>query len=170
MTTGGEGGMITTNRRDLWDSIWSYKDHGKSYDLVFKTTHPPGFRWLHEKFGTNYRLTEMQSAIGRIQLKRMKDWTIKRDKNAKILTSAIKEFSCIRLPIIPKNLTHAWYKFYTYIRPERLKNGWDRNRIITEINNSGFPAFQGSCSEIYLERCFKSAGINLPRNCLFLKY
>ena len=159
MTTGGEGGMITTNRKDLWDSIWSYKDHGKTYDSVYKKVHPPGFRWLHEKFGTNYRLTEMQSAIGRIQLKRMDKWTLQRQRNAKLLTNAIKDFSCVRIPTLAENLTHAYYKFYLFIRPERLRKGWNRNRIINEINNKGFPAFQGSCSEIYMEKCFKNANL-----------
>ena len=70
MTTGGEGGMVTTNHKSLWEKIWSYKDHGKSYDAVYERNHPEGFRWLHESFGTNGRMTEMQAVIGRIQLKK----------------------------------------------------------------------------------------------------
>jgi dTDP-4-amino-4,6-dideoxygalactose transaminase len=76
MTTGGEGGMVTTNDEALWRTMWSYKDHGKSYEAVYERQHPPGFRWLHESFGTNWRMLEMQAAIGRIQLKRMSDWTV----------------------------------------------------------------------------------------------
>ena len=75
MTTGGEGGMVTTNDKELWSKMWSYKDHGKSYDAVYHREHAPGFRWLHESFGTNWRMMEMQAVIGRIQLKRMPEWT-----------------------------------------------------------------------------------------------
>ncbi|MFA0697837.1 DegT/DnrJ/EryC1/StrS family aminotransferase, partial [Vibrio sp. 10N.222.49.C9] len=67
MTTGGEGGMVTTNDKALWSKMWSYKDHGKSFDAIYNREHPPGFRWLHESFGTNWRMTEMQAVIGRIQ-------------------------------------------------------------------------------------------------------
>ena len=75
MTTLGEGGMVTTNSKKLWKSMWSYKDHGKSYDAVYKKNHPEGFRWLHESFGSNYRMTEIQAAVGRIQLEKMSKWT-----------------------------------------------------------------------------------------------
>ena len=80
MTTGGEGGMVTTNSKELWSKMWSYKDHGKSFDAIYNREHPPGFRWLHESFGTNWRMTEMQAVLGRIQLTRMSDWTAKRTK------------------------------------------------------------------------------------------
>jgi dTDP-4-amino-4,6-dideoxygalactose transaminase len=71
MTTGGEGGMVTTNDRELWSKMWSFKDHGKSWEAVYEREHAPGFRWLHESFGTNWRMMEVQAVIGRIQLRRM---------------------------------------------------------------------------------------------------
>ena len=74
MTTGGEGGMVTTNYKDLWSKMWSFKDHCKNWEAVYEREHPPGFRWLHNSFGTNWRMTEMQAAIGRVQLKRMPEW------------------------------------------------------------------------------------------------
>ena len=67
MTTGGEGGMVTTNDQGLWSVMWSFKDHGKSWEAVYERDHPPGFRWVHDSFGTNWRMTEMQAAIGRIR-------------------------------------------------------------------------------------------------------
>ena len=82
MTTGGEGGMVTTQDETLWHKMWSYKDHGKSHKAVYEREHPPGFRWLHESFGTNARMLEMQAAIGRIQLKRMAQWHERRKQNA----------------------------------------------------------------------------------------
>jgi len=154
MTTGGEGGMVTTNSKELWSTMWSYKDHGKSFDAIYNREHPPGFRWLHESFGTNWRMTEMQAAIGRIQLTRMSDWTAKRQKYAAALDKAANEFECVRLVIVPNYSEHAEYKHYMFIRPEYLAQGWDRDRIVNEIVERGVPCFQGSCSEVYLEKAF----------------
>jgi dTDP-4-amino-4,6-dideoxygalactose transaminase len=172
MTTGGEGGMVTTNDRDLWSVMWSYKDHGKSWEAVYERKHPPGFRWLHESFGTNWRMIEMQAAIGRIQLGGMADWTDKRGANAKTIADALKPFAeeggLIRLPKFScascsettcnKGCLHAYYKFYAYVRPENLKPDWSRDRIVEEITARGVPCFQGSCSEVYLERAFDGTG------------
>lgn len=154
MTTGGEGGMVTTNSRDLWSKMWSYKDHGKSYDAIYKREHPPGFRWLHESFGTNWRMTEMQAVIGRIQLTRMNDWTAKRQAYGTELDKLASEFDCIRLVEVPEYSEHAEYKHYMFVKPELLADGWDRDRIVNEIVERGVPCFQGSCSEVYLEKAF----------------
>lgn len=160
MTTGGEGGMVTTNDADAWSFMWSYKDHGKSWDGVFKTAHPPGFRWVHDSIGTNWRMTEMQAAIGRIQLGRMADWTRLRTAHADRLLARLRPFATeagpLRIPCAePEDgLTHAYYKLYVYVRPENLAPGWSRDRIIAEINAQGVPCYQGSCPEIYLEKAF----------------
>lgn len=154
MTTGGEGGMVTTNDKELWSKMWSYKDHGKSYDAVYNRQHPPGFRWLHESFGTNWRMTEMQAVIGRIQLKRMADWTAKRQANAARLEAVLKQFDCIRTVEVPDYIQHAQYKYYAFVKPEKLAEGWTRDRIVDELNAAGVPCYQGSCSEVYLEKAF----------------
>ncbi|MFT6987784.1 MAG: dTDP-4-amino-4,6-dideoxygalactose transaminase [Psychromonas sp.] len=154
MTTGGEGGMVTTNSKELWSTMWSYKDHGKSFDAIYNREHPPGFRWLHESFGTNWRMTEMQAAIGRIQLTRMADWTAKRQANAKQIDDSLIGLSIVRLVDVPKYCEHAEYKHYLFVQPEFLKTDWSRDRIINEIIVKGVPAFQGSCSEVYLEKAF----------------
>lgn len=163
MTTGGEGGMVTCNDYDLWTRMWSYKDHGKSWDAVYERAHAPGFRWVHESFGTNWRMLEVQAAIGRIQLKRMADWTAKRTENAGRLAEAMAPFSGPDGPVrVPRLETaahaegsrHAYYKFYAYVRPENLASGWSRDRIANEIVARGIPAMQGSCSEVYLEKAF----------------
>ena len=165
MTTGGEGGMVTTNDKELWAKMWSFKDHGKSYDSIYSREHPPGFRWVHESFGTNWRLTEMQSAIGRIQLKRMPDWTRIRGEHAAKLVHVCREFNCIRLPLIPDYIQHANYKFYAFIVPDQLKEGWSRDKILEELNVNGVPAMQGSCSEVYLEKAFDGK-LFKPKNSL----
>jgi len=167
MTTGGEGGMVTTNDENLWRKMWAYKDHGKSYAAVYETEHPPGYRWLHESFGTNWRMTEMQAVLGRIQLTRMPDWTAKRTANAQAILDACAKWeakgylSVPRLEQTPEfaDCTHAYYKLYVYVQPENLPAGWSRDRIIAEINALKVPCFSGSASEVYLEKAFDDTGL-----------
>lgn len=154
MTTGGEGGMVTTNDKELWSRMWSYKDHGKSWDAVYERAHPPGFRWLHDSFGTNWRMMEIQAVIGRRQLRRMAEWTRLRTANALSLVDAFDKCPALRIPLPSPEIKHAWYKFYTFVRSEALAEGWGRDRIMAEINNLGVPCYSGSCSEVYLERAF----------------
>lgn len=162
MTTGGEGGMVATKNKDLWSKLWSLKDHGKSYDAVYSAndTKPgPSFKWLHESFGTNWRMTEMQAAIGRIQLRKLKSWVEKRRHNAEILTQAFINIPAFRVTMPPEDVYHAFYKYYVFLRPEMLKAGWDRERVIVAINELGIPCFTGSCSEMYLEKAFDTDGL-----------
>ena len=168
MTTGGEGGMVTCNDEALWKRMWSIKDHGKGYDIVHAPTGHPGFRWLHEGFGTNWRLTEMQSAIGMIQLRRMAAWSDARQRNAGILQSHLQDLAddhgSVRLPAYhyddcngicqAMGCRHAWYRFYLFVRQANLKGGWSRDRIVATLQEAGVPCMQGSCSEIYRERAF----------------
>ncbi|WP_026879222.1 DegT/DnrJ/EryC1/StrS aminotransferase family protein [Ignatzschineria larvae DSM 13226] len=154
MTTGGEGGMVTTNDEQLWKKMWAFKDHGKSYDAVYHKEHAPGFRWLHETFGTNWRMTEMQAVIGRIQLQRMPEWHQARLKNATQIWETARQLPALRVPELPTEITHAAYKCYCFVRPEQLKEGWSRDRIIEAMIAKGVPTFSGSCSEVYLEKAF----------------
>lgn len=158
MTTGGEGGMVTTDDGALWRAMWEYKDHGKSFEAVYERAHPPGFRWLHESFGTNWRMLEVQAVIGRIQLKRMAEWTAMRTRHATALRDAARPYAAVRVPDFSHHeaarSAHANYKCYFYTRPERLTHGWTRDRIIDSVQNAGVPCYQGSCSEVYLERAF----------------
>ena len=155
MTTGGEGGMITTNDTALWRKIWSYKDHGKNYDTVFNQQHPPGFRWLHESFGTNLRMTEMQAAIGRIQLRKLKDWIAQRRNHANLLTKRFLRLPALRVTQPDATIKHSYYKYYVFVKPDKLKLNWSRDRIIEAITAENIPCFSGSCSEIYLEKAFQ---------------
>lgn len=159
MTTGGEGGMLTTNDEAIWEKAWAYKDHGKSYDSVFHKKHSPGFRWLHDSFGTNWRMTEMQAAIGRVQLRKMPKWTAIRRRNAAMLTAGFAKIPALRVLEVPEEFGHAYYKYYVFVRPEKLREGWDRDRIMNAVAAEGIPCFSGSCSEIYLEKAFVKAEI-----------
>ncbi|RYD86066.1 MAG: DegT/DnrJ/EryC1/StrS aminotransferase family protein [Verrucomicrobiaceae bacterium] len=162
ITTAGEGGMVTTDDEALWNSMWSLKDHGKSFDAVYRREHKPGFRWLHESFGTNWRLPEVQSAIGRIQLRKLPEWHRLRTEHAEALLNAWEDLSGLRCERPGPDEHHAYYKFYAYVRPEALTDGWTRDRIMEEIVAAGVPCFTGSCSEIYLEKAFATRSLNQP--------
>lgn len=158
MTTAGEGGMVTTNDRKLWSKIWSYKDHGKSWNTVYDQERPFGFRWLHDSFGTNWRMTEVQAVIGRIQLGRMPGWHARRISNSERIWGVAKQTPGLRVPQIPAFIEHAAYKCYVFVEPSALRKGWTRERVITEINSRGVPCFHGSCPEVYLEKAFNDTG------------
>jgi len=171
MSTGGEGGMVTTNDEALWRAMWAYKDHGKSYAAVYEKQHPPGFRWLHESFGTNWRMLEMQAAIGRIQLRLMPDWTARRTANAQAILAACRPHAALRVPVfgcggaacdagcaVRSGCAHAHYKCYVYVQQEHLAPSWTRDRLVEAINAHGVPCYQGSCSEVYLEKAFDNTG------------
>lgn len=158
MTTGGEGGMVTTNDKSLWSAMWSFKDHGKSWEAVYEREHPPGFRWLHESFGTNWRMLEVQAVIGRLQLQRMPQWQARRGDYAQRIWSKAKQLPGLRVPTVPVEIRHAAYKCYVFVDPQALAEGWDRDRIAREINGSGVPCYSGSCSEVYLEKAFDGTG------------
>lgn len=154
ISSGGEGGMMTTSDQAVWERAWAYKDIGRSYDAVYRREHPPGFRWLTDTFGTNWRLTEVQGAIGRLQLEKLDAWRATRQRNAAMLTRAFSAIPALRVTTPPSDIEHAYYKYYVFVEPTRLAEGWNRDRIIEELNNLGVPCFSGSCSEIYLERAF----------------
>ncbi len=161
ITTGGEGGMVTTDDAELWSRMWSYKDHGKSWAAVYEREHPPGYRWLHESFGTNWRMLEIQAVLGRIQLRRLADMTARRTAHALAYRGRPAAPSARRCASLEprEGLIHAYYRLYAYVRPDGLREGWSRDRIVAEINALGVPAFQGSCSEVYLEKAFDGTSL-----------
>ncbi len=172
MTTGGEGGMVTTNDEALWQSMWSYKDHGKSWQAIYERHDAPGFRWVHDSFGTNWRMLEMQAAIGRIQLHQMAQWSAQRAANAELIWAACRPHAVARVPdfgchadgcggncTLTCGTVHGHYKCYVYVQPEHLAKGWSRDRIVEAIRNKGVPCFHGSCPEVYLEKAFDGTGL-----------
>ncbi|MFN0192921.1 MAG: DegT/DnrJ/EryC1/StrS family aminotransferase [Aestuariivirga sp.] len=158
ITTGGEGGLLVLADRELWKKAWSRKDHGKSYDTVFSAAHPPGFRWLHEGFGSNWRMTALQAVLGTKQLQRLPLWHAQRTAKAETMLAACKAIPALRTPAPAGGITHAWYRFYTFVRPEMLKPTWDRDRIMRALAVLGVTCFSGSCPEIYREKAFVDAG------------
>ena len=157
MTTGGEGGMVNTNNSVLWSRMWSYKDHGKDFEQATQSDRSHAFRWVHESFGSNYRMLELQAVIGRIQLGRMAEWHRRRILNAKSIIDVLRDFSpAVRVPQPRPGFEHAYYRLYAYVQGEQLRPGWTRDRIIAELQNLEVPAFHGSCSEVYREKAFDS--------------
>ena len=158
MSTGGEGGMVTTNDESLWSSMWSRKDHGKCYKAVYEIAHPPGFRWLQNTFGTNMRMIEIQAVIGRIQLKRLPEWTARRQANSKAIHVVAAEFDVVRSVEVPSHLEHACYRHYLFVNLESLAENWTRDRIVEEVIKLGVPCYHGACPEVYLEKAFDDTG------------
>jgi dTDP-4-amino-4,6-dideoxygalactose transaminase len=156
--------MLTTNSAEIWERAWSFKDHGKSWDAVYKRRHREGFRWLHESFGSNWRMTEMQAAIGRCQIGKMPDWHEKRVQNAQALYGVgVDHSTVVEVPQIPDAIEHAWYKFYLMVRVAGLADGWDRDRILTRLGELGVPSYSGSCPEVYLEKAFEGGSYRFER-------
>ena len=163
MTTAGEGGMITLNSTEMFERAWAYKDDGKSYDAVYRRAHPPGYRWLRESWGSNWRLTEVQSAIGRVQLRKLPGWVTTRRDYAEMLNVMLAGLRGLRLAIPPAHVGHAYYRYYAFVKPEELHPGWTRDRIVAEVSARGVPCLTGSCSEIYLEKAFGEAWLPAKR-------
>lgn len=156
MSTGGEGGMLLTRDEKLWHTAWSFKDHGKSWNRVHASDHAPGFRWLHETVGSNFRMTEVQGAIGRLQLQKLDEWISRRRDNARTLNNAFSDIPAIRRTEPPENIGHAYYKYYAFVRPERFRRGWNRDRVLTALQEAGVSGLSGSCPEIYREKAFEA--------------
>lgn len=162
MTTGGEGGMLLLKDEAAWRRAWAFKDHGKDYDQVHRADHPPGHRWLHTSFGTNWRMTEMQSAIGRIQLRLLPEWVATRRAHAHLFAELLGDTPALRIPLPPAGVRSSFYRLYTTIDPEKLTDGWSQDRIVEEINAAGVPCMHGSCSEIGREQAFAGRGWGVP--------
>lgn len=159
ISTTGEGGVLLLNDTEIYERLWAFKDHGKSYEAVYRKSHPPGFRWLHESFGTNWRMTEIQAAVGRLQLAKLAGWIDKRRHLASSFQKGLADIPGLKVTLPGEDIFHSYYKFYVSVVPEQLKVDWSRDKIMAAINAEGVPCFSGSCSEIYLEKAFTGAGL-----------
>ena len=157
MTTGGEGGMLVTSDDSIWRRAWSLKDHGKNFDSVYRDDHPPGFRWLHDSIGTNWRMTEMQGAIARVQLRKLSSWNELRARYARKIAETLSQTGKIRVPLPADDIQHAFYRLYAFVQTDTLSDGWSRDRIVDALMAAGVPVFTGSCPAIYNEKAFSQS-------------
>lgn len=159
ISTGGEGGLLVLRDKPVWERAWAFKDHGKAPPVTQTPSQPPApndgtFRWLHHTLGSNYRMTEMQAGIGLLQLGKLDGWLEVRNRNAQMLNRHLERLPAVRMTPPPPSTFHAYYKYYAFIRPDRLGDGWTRGRILAEIIAAGVPAGTGTCPEIYREKAF----------------
>ena len=97
----------------------------------------------------------MQAAIGRVLLRRLAGWVETRRRHAALLCQHLARLPALRLTIPPPSVRHSFYKYYAFLRPERLRPGWSRDRIVRAIQAEGVPCGSGICPEIYREGAFK---------------
>lgn len=162
ISTGGEGGIISTNSKKLYNIIWSAKDHGKKQNKLFSKDYK--FKYVHDYCGSNYRMCEYQAVIGRSQLKKLENWVKIRNRNSSIYYKLARKFKCLRTLEIPEHIYHSHYKVYIYIDKKFLKKNWNRDRILKKINQIGIPCFTGACPEIYKEKIFKDLNLAPKKN------
>lgn len=156
MSTGGEGGLVLLRDREPWQRARSLKDHGMDFQAAAAAAGDGvEFKWVRHMIGSNYRMTEMQAAIGLRQLGKLPGWLHFRQRNAEILNADLADSPALRLTLPPAHAEHAYYKYYAFVRSGQLRPGWSRNRIVAEIAARGCPCFTGICPEIYRERAYR---------------
>ncbi len=165
LTTAGEGGMVTTQDAALWERAWSFKDHGKSWDAMYRRRHPEPFKWVHEIVGTNWRMTEIQAAVGRIALRRVPEWVETRRRHAHALHAALHGVRGLRQTSPATEYHHSYYRYYAFVTPQDLAPAWTRNRIVESLNAEGIPCGVGVCPEMYREGAFARQGIGPRERC-----
>ena len=152
LNTLGEGGIVATKNRNNFKNLWSLKDCGKNYSKLRKKKRQFKFRWVHDFEGTNLRMTEVQAAVGRYQLKQLDKWIKKRNINSIKINKVCEKFRSIKTQKTPKNFTNAYYRCYVFLRPNFIKKGWTREKILKYLNKIGLYCDVGSCPEIYKEK------------------
>ena len=158
MTTGGEGGMLTTSDGEIFNRAWSYKDHGKNRGKMLGTVSGPSFKWVHDSLGTNWRMTEMQAAIGNTTLPKVSGWVDRRQVLARLLDNHFSDHPAFRTTVPAADIRHSYYKYYVFLRPDRISSGWTRDRLLETLHQRDVPAYTGICGEIYREGVFEDGG------------
>lgn len=159
ISTGGEGGLTLFQDEKAFTWARSFKDHGKNFGLATAPADPGSFRWLHEQIGTNWRMTSMAAAIGELQLGKLAQWQIIRERNAAIWADALSPIAGLRVPKPGPRYRSAFYKFYCSVDREGEEGARLRDEIIRAAHREGIRAFMGSCSEVYREKAFSHLSV-----------
>ncbi|WP_435418764.1 DegT/DnrJ/EryC1/StrS family aminotransferase [Parerythrobacter aurantius] len=166
ISTGGEGGMLVLKDDAAWQRAWAYKDHGKNpHRLTGQGNGPAGeYRFLHDSFGSNFRITEVQAAIGRRQLAKLDEWIAIRDKNAGALLGEASRHPAVKLIPLPEAARHAYYKCYIRLDLDKLPAGVSRADIIGALQANGIQCGSGSCPDMSREKAFDGLKIRRDGN------
>ena len=155
ISTLGEGGMIATNNSKLYKRLLSYRDHGKNFNQLSKIRNLNQFNYINDFIGTNIRMTEIQAAVGYLQLNNLAKWVNARNN---IIKQIEKKLFNIKKGIVlieyPKNIKHAFYRYYFFIKNNQFKNGWNYLKLINALRKKDKSFFIGGCPEIYNEKIF----------------
>ena len=155
-TTGGEGGMVTTDDEDLAWRARSFRDHG--YDVKQRLSLlelEQKLPYIHNMVGWNYRMTEMQSAIGLAELERMDNWNMPaRRRNAKILTGALKQCPEVKyLPIDTPERQNGWYVMAFSLDIENMT--CNIREFVDAAAAEGAPCWKVFWPQCHTERAFR---------------
>jgi len=151
ISTGGEGGMISTKKTSFYKKIWSMKDQGRNIDKVGKFKNGK-FQYLHDYLGLNLRMTEVQAKLGSIQLSNLKKTIKKRNFNANLIIDFLKKYSDVfHIFKIKKNYKHAFYRLCLTLKISKKKI----NNLFNKCSEKKIEIFSGPCPEIYKEKIFK---------------
>lgn len=131
----GEGGAVTTNRRDLYEKVALYRTHGITKDPNLLERNDGGWYYEMQGLGYNYRITEMQAALGISQLKRL-DWSIRRRNEIAKKYDAAFAGTVVKTPFRAEGLVHAFHLYIIQVAPEKRKGLYDylrANRVYSQV-------------------------------------
>lgn len=141
--TTGEGGMLTTNDSRIAEVADQLRNHGASVSEEQRHAGPrpyllPEFNLL----GFNYRMTDLQGAVGQVQLRKLDGFIAERQRWAEYYRDQLQEIPWLRMPHFPKNGTHAWQAFVTSVDPARAP--MPRNAIMERLQEQGIATRPGT--------------------------
>jgi len=141
--TTGEGGMVTTMDSDLADRLTVLRNHGASVSEEARHHGPqPHILPDFDELGFNYRMTDLQAAVGIVQLEKLEGFIEERSRQARKYQELLADIDWLRLPDEPQNGRHAWQAYVTYVDPDRAPI--PRNEIMRVLNERGIATRPGT--------------------------
>ena len=139
----GEGGMILTNNYSLYKKLIQLRNHGASISEEDRhKSDKPYFMPHFNVLGYNYRMTDLQGAIGIEQTRKLKIISKFQKKWANFYFKELKNIKWLELPVIPKNFTHGWQAFVILVKKNKIKKS--RNNILEYLNEHGISCRPGT--------------------------
>ena len=141
--TTGEGGMVTTNDADLTERMTMLRNHGASISEAQR--HHGPHPYLLPEFnlpGFNYRMTDLQAAVGLVQLGKLDKFIAQRRKGAEYYADELADIDWLRLPVVPEGSAHAWQAYVCYVDPN--SSPLPRNEIMDQLQQRGVSTRPGT--------------------------